>query len=93
MLIKNIFLNLQTLEKKNSSTIWIILEMHDKKWCNTRYTGVPLYPGVPRDLQRHMVNVAALRDVLPIVLSDENAPKPRIFFKIRTFHIYSCYLF
>ena len=46
---------------------------------------------VPRDLQRQLV--PTLKDVLPIVLSDENAPKTRIFCKIRTFHIYFCSLF
>ena len=52
-------------------------------WGNTRY------PGVPRDLQRHLVNLAAicvahglqqfppLKDVLSIVLSDKIAPKKR----------------
>ena len=34
--------------------------------------------------------VPTLKNVLPIVLSDENAPKTRIFCKIRTFHICFC---
>ena len=37
--------------------------------------------------------VPTLKDVLPIVVSDENAPKTRIFCKIRMFHIYFCPLF
>ena len=34
--------------------------------------------------------VPRLRDVLPVVLSDENAHKTRIFYKIRAFHINFC---
>ena len=56
----------------------------------TRYNGVPLYPTWWMRRQFGLQQVPTLKDVLPIVLSDENAPKTRIFCKIGTFHIYFC---
>ena len=59
---------------------------------------VPLYPGyrvicsATWSMRRQfgLQPVPTLKDVSPIVLSDENDPKTRIFCKIRAFQIYFC---